>query len=731
MSKVSTYYLFSFLLFFCNSIGGLTQQNNLDLSPYYSSDHLPEELNRNTLEHANSVSEYYERKFGKDMGLPDDFVYEYSFYLDQINKSGFVLFDNEISLYLNKVKDGILARNDIDHPIEVYLIDYPELNAFTNDFGSIYVNVGSIARLESEQELTFLLAHEISHVLLRHSYNAEIYEKELKEEQWSNTEKTSFKRHAFSRKQELEADSMAVVLVGELLKNDDVSGLMNKLKRASDPIYSGPIDFDLMSFHQEEITDELENRWNRLKYDTINTTIDYINKESTHPDIDLRLKKILSIKEKNFGNNSDYIRKGDYNYFKNIALNLIYKTYLHNEYYIEALDLLLKLRRDNPGNNELRNDQLCVLTLIAQEKYANSTVSILNEYGESCQDQNFLRFKKFILEINAVDMNIINEIASHEFNVSKSIIDENFRMIYRYNEDLFETEPEDSSLFAFVNWDSTLIIRNNFSEYEVISSEITDSLSKQGYIICNSSDTSYLLQHFLSRKLSHTQLGLINLELDRKRKFNGNIPWDEFDLTELNPIKTTRKYTRKNRFLKSDNYDSEKGVAKAIDQSFFVKSRSRSYNGIKYISFLFKFKETLDFRDGFNSSTMDFPVELDISNNSEKNVSISSNYLHRIALSWLNDLSSETLVYSKVNQEMKEQFLDKGISYISVILCVTNKHAAIRHPYTIYYELYFDIENQGIAYISKIGSKQKLNKFQIKQFRYLSDFYKSKNDKNP
>lgn len=59
------------------------------------------------------------------------------------------------------------GRRDIEYQFKV--IDSPEVNAFALPGGFIYVNRGLIQKAENESELAGVLAHEIGHVVGRHS----------------------------------------------------------------------------------------------------------------------------------------------------------------------------------------------------------------------------------------------------------------------------------------------------------------------------------------------------------------------------------------------------------------------------------------------------------------------------------------------------------------------------------------------------------------------------------
>jgi predicted Zn-dependent protease len=79
--------------------------------------------------------------------------------------------DPLLDSYLEQVVDrlnppGMAANPEIHYQVRV--VEDPTLNAFAYPHGSIYVHTGLLARMESEDELATVLAHEMTHVENRH-----------------------------------------------------------------------------------------------------------------------------------------------------------------------------------------------------------------------------------------------------------------------------------------------------------------------------------------------------------------------------------------------------------------------------------------------------------------------------------------------------------------------------------------------------------------------------------
>jgi len=83
-----------------------------------------------------------------------------------------VVTDAQLSEYVNRLGQN-LSRLAPGHryPYTFKLIHAKEINAFALPGGPIYIHTGIIAAAASEAQLAGVLAHEISHVALRHSTN--------------------------------------------------------------------------------------------------------------------------------------------------------------------------------------------------------------------------------------------------------------------------------------------------------------------------------------------------------------------------------------------------------------------------------------------------------------------------------------------------------------------------------------------------------------------------------
>jgi predicted Zn-dependent protease len=89
----------------------------------------------------------------------------------KLSRSASVLRDPLLDDYLTDVARRLVppAARDAGVLVSVHVLMNPSLNAFAYPTGAIYVHSGLLAQLENEAQLAAILAHEIGHVIHRHT----------------------------------------------------------------------------------------------------------------------------------------------------------------------------------------------------------------------------------------------------------------------------------------------------------------------------------------------------------------------------------------------------------------------------------------------------------------------------------------------------------------------------------------------------------------------------------
>jgi len=141
---------------------------------------------------------------------------------------GVVYYNDELTAYVRELgaKLALRAKPETRQNLRFYVARLPSVNAVCFADGSIMVNVGLLARMRNEEELAFVLAHEIAHYEQAHSL--QVLGEDLKAREALRRKDVKngagqgltaedalnyqLNRHSFSRQQEMEADSMGYAL---------------------------------------------------------------------------------------------------------------------------------------------------------------------------------------------------------------------------------------------------------------------------------------------------------------------------------------------------------------------------------------------------------------------------------------------------------------------------------------------------------------------------------------
>ncbi len=86
----------------------------------------------------------------------------------EVERSSKMIDDPVVTEYVNRVGQNLVRNSDARVPFTIKVIDSDEVNAFALPGGFFFVNSGLILRAQEESELAGVMAHEISHVTLRH-----------------------------------------------------------------------------------------------------------------------------------------------------------------------------------------------------------------------------------------------------------------------------------------------------------------------------------------------------------------------------------------------------------------------------------------------------------------------------------------------------------------------------------------------------------------------------------
>jgi thiamine pyrophosphokinase len=231
-------------------------------------------------------------------------------------KSDHYLFDDLYYDYLKATYDQIKRANgQIEHKAIEVLVGRSKIpNAYCYGNGVLVVNLGLISRMQNQDQLAFVICHELAHQFLEHvnkkvekrieKTNSRAYKKKLKKlkkEEYSRLDKLeqfyldqALKSRQYSRIRELEADSMAI----ELLKNTDFDlnealSALEMLDHIDEAKYKDTIAFNS---HFSIGDFRFQNKW-LVKRDGLEVEQkleqELIDSLKTHPDCKERIIKLV------------------------------------------------------------------------------------------------------------------------------------------------------------------------------------------------------------------------------------------------------------------------------------------------------------------------------------------------------------------------------------------------------------------------------------------------------
>lgn len=729
-------FIFSiFFITFCITIFCQTEQR---LNQFYNSNLPVSQLNNSSVERLDSIWIDYKKKneITSNNEKPiKEFVYKHNFFLENLNKSGRVFYGDEISKYLNLIKDNILINHPRKNEIKVLLTNFTQLNAFTNDFGTIYVNIATVAKLENEIELYALLAHEISHVLSRHSFKIENKDNSLSKDKFDGiNEVNELDYHKFSQKQELEADSLAYILLKDIgLNISNLESLFDKLQHSNNPIFETPININNLSKTNNYYSTEYLKNLHLKNKDT-----NYVNRIikndelTTHPSVEQRLqlyRKILksdSTSAKNTINSSSTFVK-----CKELASLVLVQTLLSEHSYIESLYLVEQLLTLTPNNNYLIKIRLKLLLLITQSKYLNTEQNIVNEFGNSCSNKDYLLFRNCILQIPALEMNMLTILElkgnseSGDSLYFKRLLSFSYQFLYKYNTTLFKNIEGNLTLIKNLNYKDFSYAFNMEKVRTTEQNKLLKEDEKKGFLVIDEyHQDSILAKTFITEFKDQNLFNDAILDYKKRRTlFENMLTLDQLAI-DFDPEKSYVKY-KNGKFIAFKNIPSS--VITALIQSdtycFFKTKRS---DEIYYEQSLF-YENMIT-----NLINKNQIYSIDLSNKYQKNkpITVADNHSHHLLSSWIGEcLNFSDLVYSVLDEEFSTFILNLKVDYLVYNLNLVNFNPFTKTYQTLFYEIYFDVNTMGIAYVSVISGNKKPNERILKEYFNLSKKGKTLHEK--
>ena len=131
-------------------------------------------------------------------------------WLAELHNAGLIYHDSEAQWIVDRILERLLPHAE-RYGIKVVLARLPGENALALPDGTLVLHQSMLAALDSEEQLAFLLAHEIAHRLMSHAWQSELHYAALSHNR--NVADAALSDNAFDREQEIQADNYAIRLL--------------------------------------------------------------------------------------------------------------------------------------------------------------------------------------------------------------------------------------------------------------------------------------------------------------------------------------------------------------------------------------------------------------------------------------------------------------------------------------------------------------------------------------
>ncbi len=370
-------------------MGGILESNaqtTVDFDNYQllkSSGPLPKDVTTTTTTKLKKSLEKIDKKdiSRKEKNAQRSFQLYVNFMVDENLLSGYVLYNDPVGDYVNKVAQKLLKDNmSLYNEMRFYVIEYPVVNALTTPTGIVFITVGLLAHLENEAQLALILSHEIQHYSKNHSYKEYTFEPQIdkKGNKESNTKEfeSFLQKSAYSREMETEADKEGLELYGE-------SGYsLEVIESVFDILQFSHLPFDEVSFKPSVLeTKNLKFPKSFTPADSILTPIDinsddYDDEYLSHPNVKKRREVLLAIaaKMKSSGSALYLVGEKEFEDARKIARYEYVHICMIYHHYEEAFVSLNILLSENANSHYLqRNLNHCLYAMAKLQLHYGNT----------------------------------------------------------------------------------------------------------------------------------------------------------------------------------------------------------------------------------------------------------------------------------------------------------------------------------------------------------------------
>ena len=384
------------------------------------------------LQNLKNQHDFQLKKYENTVALDSIYKWRYN-YTNELLDNDFIIYKDSLYNFVENIFDEIILSNPelSNYNLRFLISKTPYPNAISIGDGTFIINLGLIRKLDNEDQLAFILCHEISHFYLDHSnqsaikriekQNSKEYEEEI--EAITSTKygkynllkaklrKNLYKQMSFSRKFEKESDSLGLLFFKNTKYDSRESVSCLKLLDTIDYYkFSKKIDFK-KTFNTEKF--KFKNRWLVEEKVMFGGSIsdDFFERDSikSHPDSKLRariLEDYLTNTNESIDNNKNNKNFED---FKSQADFEFIKSWVFYENYGRALFFCLKQLQVDEDNRFLINMSSNLLRLI-YDSHSNHT---FGQHVDRPSSENEKEYNQFLNFIDKISLSRMAELCYH------------------------------------------------------------------------------------------------------------------------------------------------------------------------------------------------------------------------------------------------------------------------------------------------------------------------------
>ncbi|TAE14359.1 MAG: hypothetical protein EAZ95_10010 [Bacteroidetes bacterium] len=348
-----------------------------DYKPLKNTGKLPDDFTLPSSVQYNNAVKGLSKKRTENKAEKKDFYLKTSFTIGELMRSGIVLVDTEYTAYMQSIVNLLLKNKpDVAKKIRVYILRSSAVNAVATANGCILVSLGLLAQLDTEAQLAFVLAHEISHIEKQHSLDLFMKsvtmdkkkrESSIEDFKEDKLDVKQFRKHAHSRGNELEADTEGFKLFAKTTYiPESAIQVFEILRYANLPFGKTKFEKTFLETKGITIPDSLFPAIvNPIKGQDDDTEDD----KYTHPNLGKRKKAIYELMANNDNTNKQdfLISKNTFEKLKKVARFELPAIGLHNQDFMEVLYNVFLLSKDN--NESIYLDKSKIKALYGLTKY--------------------------------------------------------------------------------------------------------------------------------------------------------------------------------------------------------------------------------------------------------------------------------------------------------------------------------------------------------------------------